>query len=207
MKETPENEELIADYLRNGWQLNDPRDAEDTISFVPDILLKKGNDYLVIEVKAPGEAPERSVADMRKAVEQRPNWHFEVKIRPPRKLSPENEIAVPDLPSRLSLIEDLVKEGHQSEAALIAWVAIETSLRQILSQLMKKQPELGLPRLIQNAYEEDIISDTERRLIGHVQNLRSHIVHGFKTKIDQDDIRSILSLARSLAERAASVVN
>ncbi|WP_342149151.1 hypothetical protein [Methylorubrum sp. SB2] len=195
-------DELIADYLRNGWHREDTRLARSALDFEPDVLLRKGDEFLVVEVKRSGREPERSIAEMRRLVERRPNWRFAVKLLTPQPPRSNDEIDDADVATRLSLAEDLLRDGHVAEAVLIAFIGIETGLRRLVPKPFTPPSEAALPRLIRDAYEAEAISDGELRAINRSCEVRNRIAHGFKVDVSSQDADAILALARTVAGKA-----
>lgn len=198
-------DDLIADYVRSGWNVVDPQKRRADIDFLPDYLLRKGDDYLVVEVKQPGRKSDRSVAEMRRIVENQPHWHFAVKLRPGQSLVPRNDLAEENVHPRLTIAEQLLASGHRDEAILIAWVAIETSLRRLVSDTSDVPTDLSLPALLRSAYEAEAISDPELRQIDRARSLRNQIVHGFRAQVLPNDAEGILSLTKALSERVDAI--
>jgi REase_AHJR-like len=76
---------LVEEYSRAGWQVEDPAIAAEQLDFRPDLVLKRGNETLVIEVIRAGFVSERAVSRIKRKVEEKPNWHFELKLIPPSR--------------------------------------------------------------------------------------------------------------------------
>ena len=53
-------EEIADSYVRMGWEVEDPEEALPLLRFRPDILLRRGDQHLVIEIKKPGVASSAS---------------------------------------------------------------------------------------------------------------------------------------------------
>jgi uncharacterized protein YutE (UPF0331/DUF86 family) len=201
----PEEEfaaELAESYVRKGWEVERPEEASSFLQFQPDLLLRCGDRYLVIEIKRPGVASEPSIAAMRKIVEERPNWRLEVKLLPPRKEQTSYKIAEMEAASRLDLSNTLIEADRYSDAFVMVWIVIEAALRRICLADDEDQRPKPIPDLFRSAYEAGVISDPELRELQRGLELRNRVVHGYSIDIAEVDVRSFLSLARVLTERA-----
>ncbi|GJD98669.1 MULTISPECIES: hypothetical protein [Methylobacterium] len=190
--------EVIEDYLDQGWQVGDPRAAQDVVGFLPDVVLRKGDRHLVIEVGQVGGLPRRSVSALRRAVEQHPDWRFEVKLVPSDAPAATDRVAVEEIRDRLDLADRLIADGHGDDALLLAWVAVEANLRRMLADDRDSAPGT----LLRRAYDEDRISDRELRHLTDWRGLTNRIVHGFRTDTDAAKASALLGLARDLSDRA-----
>jgi hypothetical protein len=200
-------EDLVGEYIQEGWRIENPEQALPLIHFQPDLLLRRGEKFLVVEVKRPGMSADRPVAELRKAVERQPNWRLEVKLLSPHKELATRELALAETPGRLALAEDLLRSGNYADAVMMAWLAIETSLRMTLSTGNGKTDPTSVPELFRTAFEAEKISDLELHQLQRGFALRNGIVHGFAVSIDAADARSIVDLARSLADRVGAAAS
>ena len=198
--------EIAEDYVRKGWEVRNSEEALASAGFLPDLLLRRGDEYLVVQIKRLGTAPEPKISDLRKLVEKQPNWRLEVKLLPLSEEHPMRVIAVTETPKRLALIHTLFGEHRHSEAVLIAWVVIEASLRKMLAGGTGERPAT-IPDMLRTAYEAERISDPELRQLQRAQVLRNAVVHGYAADIAETEAQSILSLARSLAMRTEQTVH
>jgi uncharacterized protein YutE (UPF0331/DUF86 family) len=201
----PEDEfaaELAESYVRKGWEVERPEEASSFLRFLPDLLLRRGDQYLVIEIKRPGVASEPSIAAMRKIVEERPNWRLEVKLLPPGKEHASYKIAEMEIASRLALANTLIEADRYSDAFIMVWIVIEAALRRICLADEEAQRPKPMPDLFRITYEAGLISDRELRELQRGLELRNRVVHGYSIDISEVDARSFLSLARVLTERS-----
>ena len=197
-------EEIADSYVRMGWEVEDPEEALPLLRFRPDILLRRGDQHLVIEIKKPGVASERSISEMRKIVEAQPNWRLEVKLLPPRREHPTYRSADAEAWDRLELANELVDAGRYSDAFLLIWVVIEASLHRLSSSSDEEQRPRAISELFRSAYEAGGISDPELRQLQRGLELRNQTVHGYAPQFADGDARLFLSLARALTERAGA---
>ncbi len=193
------------DFATEIAEVRNSEEALASVGFRPDLLLRRGDEYLVVEIKRLGAAPE-PIADLRKLVEKQPNWRLEVKLLPLSKEHPMHEIAETETPKRLSLIHALFGEHRYSEAVLIAWVVIEASLRKMLAAANDERPA-AIPDMLRTAYEAERISGAELRQLQRALTLRNVIVHGYAADVDETEARSIVALASVLARRTEETMH
>lgn len=198
--------EIAEEYVRKGWEVRNSEEALASVGFSPDLLLRRGDEYLVVEIKRVGSAPEPKISDLRKLVEKQPNWRLEVKLLPLIKEHPMRVIAETETPERLALIHALFGEHRYSEAVLIAWVVIEASLRKMLAEANRERPA-AISDMLRIAYEAERISDAELRQLQRAMALRNVIVHGYAADIDETEVGSIVALARDLSGRTAETMH
>jgi hypothetical protein len=198
--------EIAEDYVRKGWEVRNSEEALASVGFRPNLLLRRGEEYLVVEIKRLGSTPEPKISELRKLVERQPNWHLEVKLLPLNKEHPMQVIAETETPNRLRLIQGLFEERRYSEAVLLAWVVIETSLRKMLARSANGEAA-AIPDILRMAYEADFLSDPELRQLHRALTLRNVIVHGYAADIRESEVQPIMMLARALASRTGQTVH
>jgi len=193
--------ELAARYKSEGWEVQEPKEALPLLSFEPDLLLRRGDQYLVVEVKRVGFASTRGVASIRKLVEAKPNWHFELQLISPGQEQKFDKPSNKEARNRIELAEFLSKQGFDSEAFVLIWTAVEAILRHLLERTEFGEPDSTL-HLLKDAYEAGTISNLELRQLQRGYVLRSRLVHGLAVEEPGRGIQELLPLAVSLAERA-----
>ena len=200
-------DEVAGDYIRNGWHVENPRQALPWIDFEPDLLLRRGDEYIVVEIKRPGMATERSIAQVRRAVERQPNWRLEVKLLPPHREIARHELATDEIPSRLALAQDLIGTGHPTSAVIMAWLVIETSLRRLFPNAAANGRPALIPELFRKAFEAERITDAELRQLQRGLELRNQVVHGFSVRLEDAEAKSVVALACTLADRVETTTH
>ena len=63
--------EIAEDYVRKGWEVRSEEEALASVGFRPDLLLRRGDEYLVVEIERLGSAPNPKISELRKLVEER----------------------------------------------------------------------------------------------------------------------------------------
>ena len=192
---------LVQEYSRAGWQVEDLAIAAEELNFRPDIVLKRGDEILVIEVKRAGFVDKRAISRIKRKVEEKPNWHFELKLIPPSREFKAERPVRDDVKRRITLAERLLAEGFASEAFILTWTALEAILRDLVEPNGDESRETG-PQLLRRAYEAGSITDVELRSIERSYQIRSRLTHGFAVEDVDRDIHELLPIAKTLAKRA-----
>jgi uncharacterized protein YutE (UPF0331/DUF86 family) len=191
-----------AEFEKLGWISEDPNRFAQMLEFTPDLVFRKGNDHVVIEIKKQGQPTDRRISETRRMVERNPNFRFEVRVLPTSISSPHPEIASSSVRHRIELASELINRGDVGEGIAVACIAIETSLRAMLKSSEGGRNVSDPNRLIRAAYEAGVISQAQLFKLTGAYNVRSQIVHGFNAAIPHDLAREILDFAREIADRA-----
>jgi len=194
---------LAARYAQEGWEVMNPEEARPALSFTPDLLLRRGGEHLVVEIKAAGYQKSRALDVIRNLVELQEGWHFEVKIVPP-SWGFEQRASVPDeITARIKLSYRLLKENFVEEAYILAWTVLEALLRQLTSNDDKR---VNPPhQLIREAFENASITADQLRILEVGIKIRSRIVHGISVDLSVDEVSELLNVVSSLTETAPQV--
>ena len=51
--------EIAEDYVRKGWEVRNSEEALASAGFRPDLLLRRGDEYLVVQIRRLGTLPNR----------------------------------------------------------------------------------------------------------------------------------------------------
>ena len=192
--------ELTSRYESEGWKVVVPQQIPE-LTFQPDLLLHKNNEYLVVEVKRVGFASAKAVNKIRKAVEEKPNWHFELKLIPPGWGEGGRVPVKDDVMARLNVAQELGERGFASEAFILTWTVVEAFLR-ILHGIIENDGPNSTVDLLRKTYEDGIISNLELRQLEHGLQMRNRLVHGMAVRQPEIGLKDLLSLALTLATRA-----
>jgi len=144
MTEREFRDELRRKYRAEGFEELDTRAIAGALSadYEPDLAFRQGDSVYVIEVKTPGQATSADqIRRLREIVERRPNWSFRFMVVPRRPAAPEDIDAVDLVPSALRLADD-VRQIAPPIALVALWIALETSLRRLLT-LRQERPPFG----------------------------------------------------------------
>ena len=190
-------EAVKRDYEREGWKVLAREQIDQEIGFIPDLVLERGNDHLVIDVKEAGYSESRALKVIRKLIEAREGWRFEVKVIPPSWRSDGGDHIPDDVRQRIGLSQQLASTGYQKEAFILGWTSLEALLRDRVPANEKRL--LPLTDLIRQAYENGIIGVGQLPLFHRMLSLRNHLVHGVSADMSRDDMDKLLELIASVS--------
>jgi hypothetical protein len=163
----------------------------------PDLLLARGNDILVIEVKDKrNKSVEKQLEMIQAEIEKTPNWKFLI-----RYLSDDSpqKVSSDDLKLVIDSVIEATKDGHNSAAFLLAWGAFEAAARRKLPKIFSRPQSPG--RIVTVLAERGLIDPNLADELRALANKRNALVHG---KVDETiiprEIETIISIIKELAE-------
>jgi hypothetical protein len=183
-----------------------PTEKDDPLSvYRPDLVLRKGADVIVIELKHSLETRDtEDLQKLRAQIESHPGWHFRLlfagnPFQAPRMTSRAGSKATSDMRRRISEARGLFDRGDFAGAITFLWIAIEAALRTYFSR-SGELPTSGVTAvsMLRRLYEEGLITETDYNLLAESYRLRSNAVHGFEVQLKKRDAGRILKIADSL---------
>ena len=173
------------EYRSNGYEVQLEAFLDFFPNFRADLLVRKGDEVKVIEVKArPSLAADPRVSELAKLIESKPGWSFElVLVGEPEKVdSPAGALAFEGegIVRRLEQAERSLGAGIPEAAFLLAWSACEAAARELIAAEGISDRRITSPRFVlDQAVFLGVISREEYdNLVGMLQ-YRNAIVHGF----------------------------
>ncbi len=131
---------LAAEYRTRGFDVHIAPSGKELPSFLqgfrPDMIAKKGDINVVIEVTAQESLKsQRGVQELATAVEGQRGWRFELVVTNPRP-EPEVEraselVSERTITQRLASVEGLRTEGNWEAALLLTWTVFEAEMRRM----------------------------------------------------------------------------
>lgn len=191
--------DTIERFERNGYEVDrNPAPISLAIghkSFLPDLVARKGNEIVVIEVKSTKELKEDSSSyDVATQVSKMINWRYELVVSNPLTSSDESEPSNQDVPARR--IEDalhLIEIGQIEAALLIGLAAVEGMLLQALDEESIKSKDVrGGLRLAKLAYFNGLISASLYRGLEGQWRRRNKIIHGGVEELSPEAVKRLL---------------
>ena len=200
---------LAGEYRDQGYEVSFHPTLEDLPDFLksyrPDMIVRRGDEAVVIEVKSRSSLNASSTQYLRnlaQAVEQHPGWRFELVMTNPEEatysLKAEGSLQKREIESQLQVAKQLVTQ-HSESAILYSWSLVEATLR-----LVAEQEGLILQRfdplyLVKQLTTEGVISRSEYQLLMNALSLRNAIAHGFKTtQLTQHFVYELIEIAEQL---------
>jgi len=206
-------QELAQEYRSKGYEVIMEPSSKQLPDFLreylPDLLVRKGSESIVVEVKTRSSLAENPrLRDLARVLHDTPDWKFElVTVREKEKLNaPEGAcpFATEDVYSRLEAVEGLLETGSSEAAFLLGWGALEAVVR-----LLAEEDQLTLERispsyLLYQAVTNGVISREDYALLLRAMKYRNALVHGFKTEdFDATLVREIINTTKHLLEETS----
>lgn len=208
--------DLAEEYRKKGYHVIEepsPDQLPDFLSsYRPDLLAQKGQTGVVVEVKSRASlAKNPKIRDLARLLQTKPDWDFElVVVKEPASLStPEGILpfARDDILREIQAAEKLLTSGAAEAALLLAWPALEATVR-----LLTQAEGIVLGRLtpspsavLDQAVSNGAISRSDYTFLMDILKHRNAFVHGFKsTHFDSTLTKNLISTTERLIEEASS---
>lgn len=175
--------------------------------FQPDILARKGNKHVLIEVKSRNEfAAETEMSALAKEIEKLKGWQLEVQfIGPARQLQeqPVAPLSLKQASERLDSVSLLLSHDDPESALVIAWSVFEAVLRQLSWNADVPVIPWNALRAAKQLVTLGILSRSEYELFMSGSNTRNQVVHGGSvTRSVEPMVHSIVSTVRRLIKQS-----
>jgi len=200
---------LAEEYRDKGYEISFHPNPEDLPNFLknyrPDMIVRRGDEAVVIEVKSRSSLNSSSsqyLRNLARVIEQHPGWRFELVMTNPEdamySLKAEGSLQEHEIESRLQVARQLVTQ-HPESAILYSWSLVEATLR-----LIAEKEGLSLQRfdplyLVKQLATEGVISRSEYQLLMNALSLRNAIAHGFKTtQLTHESVYELIEITEQL---------
>jgi hypothetical protein len=197
---------LEEEFREEGFHPLDPAQLREELppGYIPDLILRRGDEVLVVEIKSQEE--HRSLEQVRvlkRMVESKPNWKFRLYVVPQPEAAANLKDNLEDLKKIITRAKQLDRSGEYEAASVMLWVAVEVALRTLLTH-RQSRPNLGVSGLsmARSLLSLGELSENELELIEQGWRRRNLGVHGFRLTPRGPLTPELVALAESLAERA-----
>ena len=168
-------------------------------TFRPDLIVHKGDEHLVVEVRVRGQVSDfPQVNELAKVVRNEADWKFELFL-----LGPENSffvngaspLTVEEIRAKRKEVAFFVENGHLEAAFLMGWSLVEAILR-VLAVKEGIEGETATPDyLLKQMTFEGVIARETYRDLKHIQQTRDAIAHGFKSsQLTVETVQELIDL-------------
>jgi hypothetical protein len=199
---------LAEEYRSRGYEVIEEPSPEQLPDFLagyhPDILIRKGNETIVVEVKSRSSlAKAPQVRDLARLLRTEPHWNFELVVVGEEESFNAPEGARPfereDILQGIAAAEKLLESGAAEAAFLLAWPTSEATVRLLTEEEGIVLDRLTPPYILNQAVMNGVISRDDYNFLTHVMKYRNALVHGFKaTGFDPDIVKALISLTKRL---------
>ncbi len=203
--------ELTAEeYRRKGYQVyREPR-LDFLRGFVPDLVVEKNGEKKVIEVKSRSSMIGNDhIVEMAKLVYAQPGWTFDLHMigEPEAMQTPSSakSFDLDDIVDRLTEAERLRHSDAYETAYMIAWVACEAAVRELLALYgVKNERITTATHLLDQAAYHGAISRADYFRLYDAAELRNAFVHGYKVaEFETGLVDDLIATARNILDAIA----
>lgn len=166
-----------------------------------DLIAEKGGKYAAIEVKRRDQLHE--IGPLAAAVKELPDWDYDLVVYPPDGVDgiplEDGESSQDYVESLLAEAQELFEIGKPRAAFLVAWSAIESTMR-TAARREDLDIEEGVPRFVLTTlYSNGVISYEDYERVRRCLNDRNRLVHGLPVgHLELDDVPFMIEFARQL---------
>lgn len=198
--------DLAAEFRDDGFDRVDPALLRNELpaGYTPDLVMRRGQEVVVIELKSQHE--HRSLEQMRslkQVIEVKPNWKFKLYVIPESRVKEQPQDNLQDIGQLIKRAKQLNRSGEFEAAAVVLWMAIEVSLRSLLTERQSRpNPGVSGMSMARSLTDFGEIGEDELRLIENAWEMRNRAVHGFRLSPREALPPALIRLAQCLAEKA-----
>ena len=203
-------DKMAAEYLSNGYSVEREGTLDFLPGFRPDLLVKKGDEVKVIEVKPKTSLPtDPGIFEITKAISARPGWSFELRLldEPERMDAPSGArpYEIPAIDRRISEAEAAAAAGLKDAAFLLAWSACEAAIRILVSAAGVDINRVTWPgHTLGHAAHRGVITGEDDNFLTNMLTYRNALSHGFEVDGPSDERLEDLIAAAKIIRQAAS---
>jgi hypothetical protein len=202
-------EQIAQEYKDKGYEVLVEPEAEklpgSLASFRPDLVVRRGDEVVVIEVKSRASLGDPQLQQLAEAVRRQPGWRFELVLLKPEAGPPgTKEWNAEDIAHNLDQVETLLRSAQEEAALLLAWSTAEATLRLLTHKERLILERVDAPYLLKLLVTRAVITRDQHDLIWEVLQLRNAVAHGFKPPaLDPAKIQGLCTTISALLEQAA----
>lgn len=203
-------QDVIREYQQQGYEVISPQNGDNLPEFLanhqPDLVVRNRDETVVIEVKTRSTLQDAHLYELAQAIEAHPGWRLDlVMLNEPQDYQPIDQSQICD---RIANTRQLIESGFYDAALLLAWSAVEATLRQVsLREGIVIKPQTSLLSVIKTFFSLGLIARSGYDVLTQGFRLRSQIAHGLQPtdtestgSLDARLIQSILDVALNLLE-------
>ena len=179
-------DKVAAEYSSDGYVVKREASLEFLPGFRPDLVVQKGEEVIVIEVKAKTSLPTNpSIYEIATAINAKPGWSFELRLldEPERMEAPSGarpyDIAAID--RRIRDAEVAGAAGLKDAAFLLAWSACEAAIRILVNAAGVEIKRVTWPgHTLGHAAHQGVITGEDDDFLTDMLSYRNAISTGLK---------------------------
>lgn len=168
--------------------------------FRPDLIAQRSDRSVIVEIRSPGKVRRSDYwRDLSEAVQQHPDWHFELIVNAPQdNMAKGRSLSAAEIRQLLEQSEQMAQQNAISASLLLAWSALEATMRQALHNADAQPPDLKPATLVSRLYTEGLVDRTDYDFLLSAMRQRNAVAHGFYQRIVVNNIQRLRSIAQEL---------
>lgn len=175
-------QEVAREYRSKGYEVivEAAQLPEPLARFRPDVVARKGDEVVVIEVKPRGSLNDPQLQELAKAVRAQPGWRFELIVLKPEPGPGTTAWTAEEVADALRQVETILNSGHPEAALLLAWSAAEATLRILADKEGLVLERHDAPYLVRMLVTRAVITREQYDQLWQALELRNAVAHGLK---------------------------
>ena len=198
------------EYRKKGYEVAREPQLDFLPDFRPDLVARKGDEAIVVEVKARSSlAVNPKLREFAEVIRSRPGWSFDlVLVGEPEKLTSPEDAQPFDREGILQQIkkaERALDSGLTEAAFLLAWSACEAAVRALnLAEGISDRGISTSSYVLGMAVSQGVISREDYNKLTGMMRYRNAIAHGFSLSDFSDDlVKDLIKNARRMTRQRA----
>ncbi|HVR97356.1 MAG TPA: hypothetical protein VMW27_12125 [Thermoanaerobaculia bacterium] len=206
-------EELVRIYQERGYEVV----REPQLDWLPphladhrpDLLLRKGDQTIVMEVKARASlAKDPAIPELADLIRNRPGWRLDLVLVEPDEvtlmLGHARSLTDEEIARASEEARRLVRTGSPEAGLLLAWSTAEAMLRRIAAQNEIEVKSLLPTHLLKDLVVEGPLFHEDYYALLDILKVRNAVAHGFKPEsFDPSVVESLLQVVERLSKTAS----
>lgn len=177
-------------------------------SYELDILAKKENDNVIVEVKTRNDRMNlQRFEGLAKEIDKRKDWRFEMVFTNQKEkgLEPiyQNILSELEINNRILEINRLIELNSYEASFLLSWSTIEAVLRNQLRNEKFDTNRKTTMSVMKTMFSLGLINQHDYKTLQKSNVYRNNLIHGFEQNIDRISIQDILQLINNLTGKNA----
>jgi len=204
-------EKIAAEYKHAGYdvvvQPKGEHLPEALRPFRPDLLAKRGDETVVVEIKSRRElATEQAIAPLAERVERIKGWRLEVQVveaSPHERWRQGPPMSLEETKARLESTVLVVRRKDYASALVLAWSAFEAVLRHLSWQADLAMVPWNGQRAAKQLFAIGALSRSDYEMFMRGLEARNQVVHGGSaSQRELSLVRSVISTVRRLLDES-----
>jgi len=169
-------------------------------TFRPDIIARRGDKNLVVEVVSTRRQQDDKLASLASAVRSNPGWEMRIVMASSTNgLQPLQEQSKAAIVQSAKEVKALIHEGHLRAALLMGWSTFEALGRTYMPGDFARPQSPA--RLVQLLAQEGYVTPSEADVLRKLAEKRNILIHGdVLTEVSENEVEAFVEILERLVE-------